>query len=870
MICPVCKGTDFVPFDKYPAYLVCQGCGLYSQENPSDKVYEGPEENYGQGPGTGHLMSDDDKSKNKLLADDLYISFHPRNVLDIGSKYPYFLSTLKDRCTVLGIDGIEDIIRYGQELGVPTLRMDIEKEDLKESSFDLIIMVHLIEHLYSPNETLKRVLGYLSDRGALFVRTPDPEVPGIERDLTEHHLKIHPHLFTRKSLDFLLGPLGYEIFRHDCWEGYGQSDYYIHKNKRQDLSISLCMIVKNEEKNIEDCLNSIKDYVDEIIVVDTGSEDKTKEVVGKYTDKVYDFKWVDDFSAARNFSLSKATCQNVLWADADDIFKNPERIKETLRQGYDAYNFNVIYGNDVFCHARLFRNFCGVHFNGRVHEYPVLHWLPFNRKTDLDVIHKTSKHVSENRTLRNIRILRKESQEEPNNARTLFYLANSLKEIGNFEEAINIYHRYLALASWQDERFMAQKYIGQIRMNQKRYKEAIEELLKAVAIDDRWAEAYYYIGESYFFIGRLDMCISWMTLASSIPVPDSPLFKEMAVYRDLPYRYLFACYETKGDFVKAQKNCQKALEKKPEDAWLLERLTYFKAKASKGLIIECYRQGALGDCLMTTAALRGLRKCYPGCFIRYIAHPSSFSILEGNKYIDELTSQGKEADLKVFFAYPNKDCPIGDEGYPNKPLLRHLIRIFNECAGLPNNSMEMECTLGSVDLDFGEDLQVKYGDYVSLHIQAGWSPYKEWYDDRWEQIVNSLTGMGINTLQIGAKTDRLLKSTIDMRGLPIKRSISVIMHAELHLGVDSFSNHAANAVGTPAVILYGSTSPIGSGYNSSTNISRWCECSPCYREYEWAQDPKGPCPYDKKCMSEISVEVVWDKVKEILSASRTI
>ena len=70
------------------------------------------------------------------------------------------------------------------------------------------------------------------------------------------------------------------------------------------ITISLCMIVKNEEKVLARCLDSIADLMDEIIIVDTGSSDNTKEIAKKYTDKIYDFAWIDDFSAARNYSFS--------------------------------------------------------------------------------------------------------------------------------------------------------------------------------------------------------------------------------------------------------------------------------------------------------------------------------------------------------------------------------------------------------------------------------------------------------------------------------------------------------------------------------------------------------------------------------------
>ena len=96
------------------------------------------------------------------------------------------------------------------------------------------------------------------------------------------------------------------------------------------ITISLSMIVKNEEDVLARCLDSVKDIVDEIIIVDTGSIDKTKEIAKEYTDKIFDFKWIDDFSAARNYSFSKASKDYIFWLDADDIIL--EEDKEKLKQ----------------------------------------------------------------------------------------------------------------------------------------------------------------------------------------------------------------------------------------------------------------------------------------------------------------------------------------------------------------------------------------------------------------------------------------------------------------------------------------------------------------------------------------------------------
>lgn len=90
-------------------------------------------------------------------------------------------------------------------------------------------------------------------------------------------------------------------------------------------TISLCMIVKNEEAVLDRCLSSVADLMDEIIIVDTGSADRTKEIASHYTDKIYDFTWVNDFSAARNFSFSKAVMDYIYAADADEVLDSENR-----------------------------------------------------------------------------------------------------------------------------------------------------------------------------------------------------------------------------------------------------------------------------------------------------------------------------------------------------------------------------------------------------------------------------------------------------------------------------------------------------------------------------------------------------------------
>jgi len=85
--------------------------------------------------------------------------------------------------------------------------------------------------------------------------------------------------------------------------------------------LTLSMIVKNEEANLRDCLESVKDVVDEIVLVDTGSTDKTIRIAEEFGAKIYRFNWINDFSAARNFALKQSTGDWILYLDADEGLK---------------------------------------------------------------------------------------------------------------------------------------------------------------------------------------------------------------------------------------------------------------------------------------------------------------------------------------------------------------------------------------------------------------------------------------------------------------------------------------------------------------------------------------------------------------------
>ncbi len=216
------------------------------------------------------------------------------------------------------------------------------------------------------------------------------------------------------------------------------------------ITISLCMIVKNEEEVLERCLSCVREAVDEIIIVDTGSLDKTKEIASAFTDKIYDFQWIDDFSAARNFAFSKATMDYQMWLDADDIIEKEElskliKLKSELSPETSAVTmlYHVAFdgsGNPTLSsrRERLLRRIDGFRWNDPVHECITMSGNILD--TDIAVTHKKNGSHGD----RNLRIYRaQESAGIPFSPRSLYYFARELADHEMYNEAAAYFEKFL-------------------------------------------------------------------------------------------------------------------------------------------------------------------------------------------------------------------------------------------------------------------------------------------------------------------------------------------------------------------------------------------------------------------------------------------
>ncbi|MEZ4747144.1 MAG: glycosyltransferase [Calditrichia bacterium] len=224
---------------------------------------------------------------------------------------------------------------------------------------------------------------------------------------------------------------------------------------KNNTLISLCMIVKNEATNLPRCLGSVKNLVDEMIVVDTGSSDGTQDIAKNAGAKLFTEPWQDDFSAAKNAAISRANGQWILVLDADEELLNPDEIAQPLRQqlnetNADAFRLpvrNRMPAGDLmqiqeFYLTRLFRNRPEFRYEGRIHEQirPAIERNGGNIETaDVTILHhgyaQTDVQGGQNRLQRNIQLLESVVKSDPLNAYLNYHLGSSYKDTGDFQSA---------------------------------------------------------------------------------------------------------------------------------------------------------------------------------------------------------------------------------------------------------------------------------------------------------------------------------------------------------------------------------------------------------------------------------------------------
>jgi glycosyltransferase involved in cell wall biosynthesis len=292
-------------------------------------------------------------------------------------------------------------------------------------------------------------------------------------------------------------------------------------------TITLCMIVKDEAQSLERCLKSVKGVVQETIIVDTGSTDQSKEICAKYGAKLYSYEWKNSFADARNYGVSLATSDWIMWLDADEELDQHEKL--LIRDFLAKTNSNIVslpvlnyYGtlatlNDknvfMLYQPRLFRNHLGIKFQNRIHEELT---VPAEKRTNEkltvsihhygyleDIVDRKQK------SQRNIQLLKRELNDPEHHPWIEYYLAGEFYRISDYKLAFEYVNQ--SIVSFLKRKLMPPSFLYKLKYGILIDTESIEGawpgIEKAILLYPDYVDLYYYKGLILYKMERFQEAI---------------------------------------------------------------------------------------------------------------------------------------------------------------------------------------------------------------------------------------------------------------------------------------------------------------------------------------------------------------------------
>ena len=362
------------------------------------------------------------------------------------------------------------------------------------------------------------------------------------------------------------------------------------------MTLGLTMIVKNESEVLARALDGVKDIADEIVIVDTGSTDNTVEIARKYTDKVYTFDWISDFSVARNFGISKLTTDYFMWLDADDIVPQSTALEISRLMRKRSMTADIIMmpyvtatdkqGNPTFLYhrERILRHTPQNIFKGAVHEaveldgkiitlnFPIVHSKPKDRDNgtrNLDIYE---------------RLLNGGHELTP---RERYYYARELLYNGRTSDAAN----ELAIFIHGDGGFTQNKADACLLLSEcygslGDGESAMQAALYRFNFTPPDGEGCCRIAALFFDRGDYMTAAYWYKLALRCkPNINSGAFVQADYYGLIPLVWLSVCYDRLGDIKKAYGYHRRAKKIRPSDKSVIANDAYFASKGYKDVYI---------------------------------------------------------------------------------------------------------------------------------------------------------------------------------------------------------------------------------------------------------------------------------------------
>lgn len=324
-------------------------------------------------------------------------------------------------------------------------------------------------------------------------------------------------------------------------------------------TISACLIVKNEEQVLGRCLDCLKQVADEIIIVDTGSTDNTMQIAKEYTDQVYEFAWKNDFSAARNFSFSKANMDYIYVADADEVMdeeniRSFRRLKEELLPEIEIVQMyytnqlkhNTTYNYDRELRPKLYKRLRSFTWVDPLHESVSL--TPVIYDSDIEIIHMpTGSHVK-----RDFHVLHEAVKERGRlskklngmYARELFIAGES----EDFKEALDYFKSLLEEVNDLEEIKKYQCVVARACLLIHDFHQFFKVCLKNIALGEPASEICYELGEYYFLASDYKEASIWYYNAAY----ETNAELNIHYQGDYPLKRLAECYELLGNKEEAE------------------------------------------------------------------------------------------------------------------------------------------------------------------------------------------------------------------------------------------------------------------------------------------------------------------------------
>lgn len=375
------------------------------------------------------------------------------------------------------------------------------------------------------------------------------------------------------------------------------------------ITVGCGMIARDCEDTLGICLESIRGLFDDLVVVDTGSTDSTRDVARKYGARVIEHPWVYDFSIVRNASFRELKTDYAAWFDADDILLGQENFEEMVLKcvdmGLDGIILEYLYSFDhvgqaalralepdilarrisidnalprlmKHCNTTQYRERLVKKIPGWDWHYPVHEALPsvgrrLGKYDKVKVIHR--RHVRKNpvSTKRNLEILNMVPDAQ-RDERIWFYLGLEHAAHGNTEPAIEGFEQHLKRSSVEDERYLSCHFLADLNRSKGDMERALEWDLKAVALKPTWRDAYAGLLETSVKVGDWQKALYFGAMCAKSEIPDTP-FAFNPVHEEIGWigDYMQALLNF-GMFNEARQYASKYLEYVPSDVAMLHNL----------------------------------------------------------------------------------------------------------------------------------------------------------------------------------------------------------------------------------------------------------------------------------------------------------